>query len=224
MGSLLKGRRFLIKFDENGYLWRLNQETRLFMFKNIKSLTPSVSALIWLSFFVLTLTWGSSFILVKRGLEAYSSWQVASLRLVSAFAVLGVFGAMALKHIPVRKLPIIFVSSMLSMFVPAYLFSAAQIGVSSSVAGVLNALTPVFTFIMGILLFRQPAKLLQILGLSLGFMGSAVLILRNKQGDFALNGYALCVVVATICYGFNVNLVKKYTLHDNFFEFKEVVM
>ena len=170
----------------------------------------TVSTLIWLSFFVLTLTWGSSFILVKRGLEAYSSWQVASLRMVSAFVVLGVFGAMALRYIPVRKLPIIFVSSMLSMFVPAYLFSAAQMGVSSSVAGVLNTLTPVFTFIMGILLFRQPAKWLQIVGLSLGFVGSAVLILRNNQGDFALNGYALCVVAATICYGLNVNLVKKY--------------
>jgi drug/metabolite transporter (DMT)-like permease len=180
------------------------------MFKNLKSSTPSVSTLIWLSFFVLTLAWGSSFILVKRGLEAYSSWQVASLRIVSAFAALGVFGAMALRHIPVRKLPIIFVSSMLSMFVPAYLFSAAQIGVSSSVAGVLNALTPVFTFIMGIVFFRQPSKWLQIVGLSLGFVGSALLILRGKQGEFALNGYAFCVVAATVCYGLNVNLVKKY--------------
>jgi drug/metabolite transporter (DMT)-like permease len=177
---------------------------------NTKTFTPSVSLIIWVSFLVLTLAWGSSFILVKRGLQAFSSWQVASIRLSSAFLALGGLAFFHLKQIPKDKLKYVIFSGILSMFVPAYLFSLAQMGISSSVAGVLNALTPAFTFIVGILFFKQPSKLIQVVGLLIGFIGSALLILVNSKGEFSLNAYAFCIVIATACYGLNVNILKKH--------------
>ena len=177
---------------------------------NTKTYTPSVSLIIWVSFFVLTVSWGSSFILVKRGLQAYSSWQVASIRLSAAFMALGGLAFFHIKQIPKEKLKYIIISGLLGMFIPSYMFSLAQMGISSSVAGVLNALTPAFAFIVGIIFFKQPSKLMQIVGLSIGFIGSALLILVNSKGEFSLNAYAFCIVFATACYGLNVNIVKKY--------------
>jgi drug/metabolite transporter (DMT)-like permease len=182
---------------------------------NTKTFTPSVSLIIWASFLVLTISWGSSFIMVKRGLQAFSPWQVASIRLTSAFIALGIPAFFHLKLIPKDKLKYVFFTGMTGLFIPAYLFCLAQMGVSSSVAGVLNALTPAFTFIIGILFFKQPSKLMQIVGLSIGFISSAMLILINSKGGFSLNAYAFCVVAATACYGLNVNIIKKYLVGVN---------
>ena len=187
------------------------------MLNNTKTDTPSrlsqdksVSLTIWASFFILTLAWGSSFILVKRGLQAFTPWQVASIRMSAAGISLIGFAVFHIKQIPREKLKYIFITSLLSMFIPAYLFCWAQMGISSSVAGVLNSLTPAFTFIAGIAFFKQKSKTLQIVGLLIGFLGSALLILVNAKGTFSLNGYAFLVVLASCCYGFNVNIIKKY--------------
>lgn len=182
---------------------------------NTKTYTPSVSLIIWASFFVLTLSWGSSFILVKRGLQAFSPWQVASIRLTTAFLALGIPAFFHLKQLPKDKLKYVFFTGMTGLFIPAYLFCWAQMGVSSSVAGVLNALTPAFTFIIGILFFKQASKVMQIVGLLIGFIGSALLIIVNSKGEFSLNAYAFCVVIATACYGLNVNIVKKHLSNIN---------
>jgi drug/metabolite transporter (DMT)-like permease len=170
---------------------------------------------IWGSFFVLTLAWGSSFILVKRGMVALSPWQVASLRLATAGLALSPIAFKYFKTIPPPKLKYIAIVGFTGLGIPAYMFCAAQLGLSSSLVGVLNALTPAFTFIIGISFFGQKAKGLQMLGLLIGFAGSAILILVNAKGQVALNAYALFVVAATVCYGINTNLVKKYLVGIN---------
>jgi drug/metabolite transporter (DMT)-like permease len=189
-----------------------------------KTFTPSVSLIIWASFFVLTLAWGSSFILVKRGMQAFSPWQVASIRLTSAFLVLSIPAFFHLKHIPKDKLKYLFFISMTGLFIPAYLFCLAQLGISSSMAGVLNALTPAFTFIIGIAFFNQPSKLMQIVGLLIGFVGSALLILVNGKGELSFNAYGLCVVLATACYGLNTNIIKKHLTGINPFHMTTVTV
>ncbi|NJN34379.1 MAG: DMT family transporter [Saprospiraceae bacterium] len=136
--------------------------------------------------------------------------EVASIRLASAFLVLIPFALRSIRELPIQQLPYILLSGLLSTFVPAYLFCMAQVGLSSSIVGVLNALTPAFTFVFGILLFKQKSKLAQVLGLTTGFVGSALLILINPKGELVLNGYAFYVVAATVCYGLNVNMVKNY--------------
>lgn len=164
---------------------------------------------IWGSFFLLTVAWGSSFILVKRALQGgFAPFEIASMRMIAAMAVLGIPAAISIPKIPRDKLPIIAISGLISMLIPAFLFCTAQVHISSSVASILNALTPAFTFIVGIMVFQQPVKGMQILGLLIGFIGSTMLILVNSKGEFSLNHYALLTLLATFLYGVNVNLVK----------------
>jgi drug/metabolite transporter (DMT)-like permease len=171
---------------------------------------PNVALLIWGSFFLLTLFWGSSFILIKRGLLALDPFHLASLRLVAAMSVMLGFALRNIRDIAFEKLPYIALSGMLSMFIPAYLFCLAQQGLNSSIVGVLNAMTPAFTFVVGIALFKQKARWMQSLGLLLGFLGCTMLIMVNAKGALSLNHYAFFAIAGTICYGLNVNIVKHF--------------
>ncbi len=168
------------------------------------------SLIVWSSFLLLMFAWGSSFILVKRAWEGgFTAFEIASVRMLSAFVVLIVPAFFHFKQIPREKLGLLAISAFLSMFIPAFLFATAQSHIKeSSIISILNALTPAFTFVIGILAFRQPLMKMQILGLAIGFVGSALLILFNTKGELSINHYAFLVMAATFCYGTNVNLVK----------------
>jgi drug/metabolite transporter (DMT)-like permease len=180
------------------------------MESTLKITRLSSSSLIWISFIFLTIAWGSSFILVKRGLEAYEPAQVASIRLSSAMIALLGLAINHIKQVPRDRLPYIFLSGLFGLFIPAFMFAWAQRGVSSSIAGVLNAFTPCMTFVLGIVFFRQKGGLMKILGIFLGFLGTTLLILINPKGQISFNSYAIFVIVATVCYGLNLNIVKRY--------------
>ena len=159
------------------------------------------------------LAWGSSFILMKRGLTAYTPAQVASTRIAVAFLALSFLAVQHFKYIPRHLYFYVFVSAMCGIAIPAFMFTIAETHLNSSIAGVLNALTPCMTFIIGVVFFKHSAGHLKIIGLLLGFAGSATLILVNARGELDLNTWALFVVFATLCYGINLNIVKNY-LHD----------
>jgi drug/metabolite transporter (DMT)-like permease len=180
------------------------------MESSLKITRLSNSSLIWISFVFLTIAWGSSFILVKRGLEAYEPAQVASIRLSSAMIALLGLAISHIKQVPRDRLPYIFLSGVFGLFIPAFMFAWAQRGVSSSIAGVLNAFTPCMTFVLGIVFFRQKGGFMKIIGIFLGFLGTSLLILINPKGQISFNNYGLFVIVATICYGLNLNIVKRY--------------
>ena len=173
------------------------------------TLSQNSGLIIWLSFFLLTLAWGSSFILVKRALAGgFTPFEVASMRMVAAMSVLIVPAIASLPKVPRNKLPYMAVSGLISMLIPAFLFCTAQVHINSSVASILNALTPAFTFIVGIVAFQQPLKRMQVVGLLVGFIGTAMLILVNPKGELSINHYAFLILLATLLYGTNVNLVK----------------
>ena len=181
--------------------------------ESIKNLRDNKLFIVWASFIFLMLVWGSSFFLVKQGLKVFSPVEVASIRLSSAmFALLG----LAISHfrkIKREKLPYLFVSAIIAMGAPAYLFAIAQtpnVGISSSISGVLNAITPLMTFVVGILFFNQKMTLMKIIGLLMGFIGAATLILVNAKGQININSFGFFVIIATICYGTNVNYIKRY--------------
>jgi drug/metabolite transporter (DMT)-like permease len=161
----------------------------------------------WGVFALLSLTWGSSFILMKIGLESFTSYQVASLRLVAAGLALLPFLPKALKQTPVAKLPVIFLSGLLGNGIPAFLFCLAETEIDSSLAGILNALTPLMALLSGILIFKSPFCKEQLTGIVLGLAG--VILLFTSKG-ISSNGhwyYALLVILATISYGVNISLV-----------------
>jgi len=161
-------------------------------------------------FSILSIIWGSSFVLMKEGLTALSAYQVASLRMLSSGLVLLPFAVSAFKKIPSQKMGIVFLSGFIGNFIPAYLFCIAETNIDSSLAGILNSLTPLFTILVGLFLFKTPANFQKILGVIIGFVGLCLLFAAGKNISFQNLSFASLVLVATFFYGLNVNLVGKY--------------
>ncbi len=161
-------------------------------------------------FILLSVIWGSSFILIKVGLRALDAYQLASLRILSAGLVLMPVGLRAFRAVPADKRLTVAVSGVLGTFFPAYLFCIAETRIDSSLAGILNALTPLFTLAIGALLFRNPTGWKRWVGVALGFAGLMVLMVAGARSiSFSNLSYASFVLLATICYGLNVNMVNR---------------
>lgn len=165
----------------------------------------------WFIFIILSVIWGSSFVLMKEGLVGLSALQVASFRIISSGLILMPIAVKCIRIIPQNKLALIFLSGVLGSLLPAYLFCIAEQKIDSSLAGTLNALTPIFAIIIGALFFKTNTAKNKIVGIVISFLGS--LLLFFAQPTFSENSNivdVLLVVIATLCYGINVNLVGKY--------------
>lgn len=165
---------------------------------------------IFFVFILLALIWGSSFILMKRGIESFSLWQVASMRLMAAMIVLLPWTIFRIQKIQKEHLKFVFFSSVFAMFLPAFLFSAGQTSLNSAVVGVLNSLTPIFTFLIGLFFFKKTFQSKLFLPILAGMAGAILLIVTNAKGEIALNLYVLFILLATLCYGLNTNIIKHY--------------
>jgi drug/metabolite transporter (DMT)-like permease len=165
----------------------------------------------WFIFILLSVIWGSSFIMMKEGLLHLSAFQVASLRIVFSGVVLLPFAIKHFKQVPRNKLGIIFLSGALGSLFPAYLFCIAEIGIDSALAGTLNSLTPIFVIITGALFFSSKTSGNKILGIFIAFTGSILLLASKGRMPESQNLlYIGFIVLATIFYGFNVNMVHKH--------------
>ena len=177
-----------------------------------KSMTNRLS-LGWILLILLTLIWGSSFILIKRGLDVFDAGEVGALRMLTASLVLTPLAIKHLKSFTLRQYFYLFFVGFVGSFLPSFLFAKAETGLSSAMAGVLNALTPMFVIIVGSIFFSQRIGGRTISGLLIGFAGTAILMFAGTDGEMAkLNFFGLYIVVATIFYGTNVNIIK-YRLH-----------
>lgn len=157
----------------------------------------------------LSLIWGTSFILMKRGLTVFSPGEVGSIRVVAAAIFLLPFAIMRLNNLTGIHILKLFASGLMGIFFPAFLFATAQTRLDSSVSGILNSLTPICTLIIGILLFKQPFRSQSLLGIVIGLVGTIILIFANYGGAVGgLNLFALLVIVACILYAMNLNFVK----------------
>jgi drug/metabolite transporter (DMT)-like permease len=166
----------------------------------------------WALLVVLALIWGSSFILIKRGLEVFSPGEVGAYRIVAAATFLLPLSLPRIKFLTSEQAQNLILIGLLGSFIPAFLFPTAQTRLSSSLTGVLNALTPLFVVIIGALFFRSKITRRNALGLVIAFIGVLILItLKEGPGldSFkGINGYAFFVILACICYGFNLHLIK----------------
>ena len=166
----------------------------------------------WLTLAVLAVVWGSSFILIKRGLTVFSAGEVGALRIVSAALFLMPVAAPKLRNLSRRQMIILLIIGFVGSFIPAFLFATAQTSISSSLTGILNALTPLCTLLLGAAFFSKPITSKNGIGLGIGFIGSIILIIGGTHsGVGEINLYGLLVIGATICYGFNLNIIKNYT-------------
>ncbi|WP_437179360.1 DMT family transporter [Pontibacter liquoris] len=158
---------------------------------------------------MLTLIWGTSFILMKKGLVVYSSDELGALRMVIACAALLPFAIRGLKTVEPGNWKYLLGSGMLGNFIPAFLFAYAETRLASGLAGVLNSLTALFTLLVGALFFRQAITWMRMVGILIGIAGTVLLIFSgNGSGDLDNKYYGLYIVLATICYGASVNIIK----------------
>ncbi len=164
----------------------------------------------------LAVVWGSSFLLIKKGLVQFNPIEVASLRVFFAAVFLLPIAMKRIGRLPKIEYIKVTYLGLVGNFIPALLFAIAQTQITSSLSGILNALSPLFTLLIARLFFKHKIVLAQTVGLIIGFIGSIGLSFINKDGNLgSMNFYVLFVVGATLCYALNGNFIKhkfhKYT-------------
>lgn len=163
----------------------------------------------WIILIMLSIIWGSSFILIKRGLDAFSYEQVATLRIFIASIFLAVLGRKFYCNIPTKKLWPLFLTGFIGNGIPPFLFSKAQTYIDSGIVGMLNVLTPLFTILIGILFYNLKVKIVNYLGIVLGIIGTIYLLLpQSEQLNDKTLYYCLIAIVGTACYGWSANIIK----------------
>jgi drug/metabolite transporter (DMT)-like permease len=160
----------------------------------------------WLVLALLSLIWGTSYILMKKGLESFSTLQIASLRVFITFICLLPVAIKNIVKINKENILSLAIIGFLGNGIPAFLFPMAETRIDSSLAGMLNSLSPVFTLIIGMVVYKRKGIKTQIAGVLLGFIG-AVGLLYDKS--FSFNYYGLFVVLATVLYAFSANEVSR---------------
>ena len=159
----------------------------------------------WVFLVAIALMWGSSFLLIKIGLEDFSPFTVAWLRIV--------FGALALAVFPASWRPLrhrrdwggaVFLG-VVWMALPFIMFTLAEQHVSSALAGMINGAAPLFTAGFAVLFFGAALSRRLVAGLAVGFVGVLTLGLPNVDGVASLAGIGMCLL-AVLCYGLSFNV------------------
>lgn len=169
----------------------------------------------WAIFVILCFIWGSSFKLMQDSQAGLNAAQIAALRIFSAGIVFLPFAVFHIGRIARPKLFPVIMSAVFGNLLPAFLFAAAITKIDSSLAGILNSLTPICVVLIAILFFRDRISKQKITGVLVGFLGLVLLtlapvLLKDKTLSFENIGYTLLIVLATLLYGINVNMVGHY--------------
>jgi len=165
----------------------------------------------WVYLIVLSILWGSSFILIKKSLIGLTPLQLGALRiLISGFFVF-LFGFKTLKTLTRTQWKWLIISGFIGTFFPAFFFAFAETEIDSAVASILNSLVPLNTILLGFAVFKIASTRRQILGVIIGFVGTAILIIDGAQLNPQQNYlYAGLVLISGVMYGANVNIIKRY--------------
>ncbi len=165
----------------------------------------------WMILIVLALIWGSSFILMKKALIHLTPFQVGALRMIFTGMTLIPLGYRGLSQVSKKQWFYIFVTALVGTFIPVFLFAFAVMNIDSSIVSILNSLTPLNTLWVGAAFFGFSFLRKQILGVLIGLTGALMLIMKGAQLNPDQNYiFALLIVVASVGYAFNINILKKH--------------
>ena len=163
----------------------------------------------WFLLIVLALTWGSSFIMIKKSLLEFSPYEIGSLRVLISGIVLSFIGIPVIRKMSKKSIFYVAVAGLFGNFLPLYLFPMAQTHISSSLAGVLDSLVPIFVLIVGFLFYGVRTQISQVFGAIIGFFGAATLMFFSESNTEETQiGYALLIVFATVCYAIAALIIK----------------
>ena len=165
----------------------------------------------WIFLILLSLIWGSSFILIKKGLIGLTPLQLGSFRIIISSVIIFIFGFKRLKGLNKKHWKWLTISGFLGSFFPSFLFAYAELEVDSAIASILNSLVPLNTLLLGYLFFKIKSNSFQVIGVIIGFIGALLLILEgyviNPNNNY---NYSIFIILATLMYAANVNIIKRY--------------
>lgn len=165
----------------------------------------------WLFLFILSIIWGSSFILIKKSLLGLTPYQLGALRTIITGIFLYSVGLKSLKSIKKTEWKWVVISGFLGSFIPAFLFAIAETEIDSAITSILNSLVPLNAILLGFAIFKIGFTKRQFLGVVIGFIGTSILILKGADLNPDQNYmYAGFVIISTVMYALNVNIIKKY--------------
>ena len=159
---------------------------------------------------ILAVIWGSSFILMKRGLEVFNYMQVANARIFIAFITLIPLMPKAFKLVKRRHFFPILITALLGNGIPAILFAKAQTYLDSSLVGILNSTVPLFTIIIGFLFFKIKPNKANVIGVLVGLLGVLFLTINSLNTKIIIATYIYIVILGTIFYAVSMNVIKNY--------------
>ena len=158
---------------------------------------------------VLSVIWGSSFILMKWGLNVYTWSQIGAIRMFVSLLVMFPFVWNSFKKIEKKNWKFLLVAGLCGNGIPAFLFPLAETHIDSAIAGIINSLTPLFTLLVGLIIYRTQLSQNKIIGVFIGLVGAVAIVLGNgKSIDHGNLHFSFYVILATICYAFSVNVLR----------------
>lgn len=164
----------------------------------------------WFLLLFISITWGSSFILIKKSLLVFSPYEIGAIRVVGSGLILAAIGIPAILRMRRGTLLWVIIAGFFGNFLPMFLFPIAQTQVSSSLAGILDSLVPIFILAFSFLLFGIKSKLTQIIGAIIGFIGATSLIYFSEaNSESSQFSYAMLIVLAAASYAVNSLIVKE---------------
>ncbi|WP_282134613.1 DMT family transporter [Seonamhaeicola maritimus] len=168
----------------------------------------------WVYLIVLSLIWGSSFILIKKGLVGLTPMQLGAIRIIFTGTFLFIIGFKRVKEIRNKEWKGIILTGLLGTFFPAFLFAFAETEIDSSIASILNSLVPLNTIIIGFLIFKMKSSKRQVMGVFVGLIGTIMLIMNGATLNPNQNYlYASLVIIATFMYAASTNIIKQHLQH-----------
>ena len=161
---------------------------------------------------ILGLIWGSSFILMKKALTTYTPIEITLYRIFVVFLVFFPLGIKSFLKIQKKTGYILLLSAIIGSVIPYFLFIKAQTKIDSSLNGILNSITPIFTLLFGVILFKQKTNFRAVIGVVVGLIGATSLIFLSTGGNIFSSSilYALFPVLGSACYALNINIIKTY--------------
>jgi drug/metabolite transporter (DMT)-like permease len=179
----------------------------------MKNHAQNISFANWITLLFLSIIWGTSFILIKKALIVLDPIQIASLRIGITFIAFLPFVILKYKEFDFRDWYKYLLVGLTTTGIPSFCFTFAQRYLDSGTTGILNSLTPIFTFLISVVIYKSKFEYSKLFGVLIGFLGAGILVYGT--GDVSsgsgnrLIGFAI-VLLATICYGFNANLIKQF--------------
>jgi drug/metabolite transporter (DMT)-like permease len=148
---------------------------------------------------LLAAIWGSSFLLIKLGLEGFTPIQVVEGRIVVAALVLLALLLTRGVRLPAGVWPSLVLMAVVANIIPFLLITWGEEHISSSLAAILNSTTPLFTALLAnVFLHTEKLTPLRAIGILVGFAGVGVIVGGGEQGSL---GGQLAVILASASYG-----------------------